>query len=136
VAKVLFSLHLRLLSAGRLTRLDEAMASSRSFVRARGVFDIILCLLLSSSLCSTSEVTIGIKNQGDEAFKPEVYGKSIFVSRRFTKEGSSSYKIKSADGKIVSTKRDELSAICDHMNIQVDNPMNILTQGSCRFSDA
>ena len=27
-------------------------------------------------------------------------------------------------------KRDELSAICDHMNIQVDNPMNVLTQGT------
>ncbi len=48
----------------------------------------------------------------------------------FTKEGTSSYKIKSRDGKIVSTKREELSAICDHMNIQVDNPMNVLTQGN------
>lgn len=56
------------------------------------------------------------------------------ITRRFTKEGSSSYKIKSKDGRVVSTKREELSAICDHMNIQVDNPMNILTQGmSCVF---
>lgn len=30
----------------------------------------------------------------------------------------------------MSSKREELSAICDHMNIQVDNPMNILTQGA------
>jgi hypothetical protein len=36
-----------------------------------------------------------------------------------------------ADGKTtVSTKREELSAICDHMNIQVDNPLNVLTQGT------
>ena len=70
-----------------------------------------------------------IKNQGDEAYKHSEYGDSIIVTRRFTKEGSSSYKIKSKDGRVVSAKREELSAICDHMNIQVDNPMNILTQG-------
>lgn len=35
----------------------------------------------------------------------------------------------SKDGALVSNKRDELAAICDHMNIQVDNPMNVLTQG-------
>ncbi|TFK52189.1 P-loop containing nucleoside triphosphate hydrolase protein [Heliocybe sulcata] len=81
---------------------------------------------------SVSEVSISLKNQGEEAYKPESYGKSIVVTRRFTKEGSSSYKIKSKDGRVVSTKREELAAICDHMNIQVDNPMNVLTQDSAR----
>lgn len=79
---------------------------------------------------SAAEVTIQLKNQGDEAYKYDLYGDSIVITRRFTKEGSSSYKIKSRDGKIISTKREELSAICDHMNIQVDNPMNVLTQGN------
>jgi hypothetical protein len=32
---------------------------------------------------------------------------------------------------VISSKKDELAAICDHMNIQVDNPMNVLTQGGC-----
>ncbi|KAF8527504.1 P-loop containing nucleoside triphosphate hydrolase protein [Hysterangium stoloniferum] len=81
---------------------------------------------------NTAEVSITLKNQGEESFKPDIYGKSIIVTRRFSKEGSSSYKIKNADGKTISTKRDELSAICDHMNIQVDNPMNVLTQDSAR----
>ncbi|THH16753.1 hypothetical protein EUX98_g9252 [Antrodiella citrinella] len=79
-----------------------------------------------------AEVSVTIKNQGDEAYKPEEYGPSIIITRRFTKEGTSSYKICSKDGKTVSTNRGELSAICDHMNIQVDNPMNILTQDSAR----
>ncbi|KII86908.1 hypothetical protein PLICRDRAFT_164325 [Plicaturopsis crispa FD-325 SS-3] len=79
-----------------------------------------------------SEVTISLKNQGDEAFKPKEYGKSIVITRRFTKEGSSSWKIKSREGKVISTKKDELAAICDHMNIQVDNPMNVLTQDAAR----
>ncbi|KAJ7600936.1 P-loop containing nucleoside triphosphate hydrolase protein [Mycena floridula] len=81
---------------------------------------------------SVSEVTISLKNQGDEAFKPELYGKSIVITRKFTKEGSSSWKIMSKHGKVISTKKDELSAICDHMNIQVDNPMNVLTQDAAR----
>ncbi|KAI0700048.1 P-loop containing nucleoside triphosphate hydrolase protein [Cerioporus squamosus] len=81
---------------------------------------------------SVSEVTVVLKNQGDEAYRPKDYGKSIVITRRFTKDGASSYKIKSKDGKVISTKREELQAICDHMNIQVDNPMNILTQDSAR----
>ncbi|KAG0704264.1 P-loop containing nucleoside triphosphate hydrolase protein [Suillus ampliporus] len=79
-----------------------------------------------------SEITISLKNQGEEAYKPKEYGKSIIITRKFTKDGSSSWKIKSKDGKVVSTKRDELSAICDHMNIQVDNPMNVLSQDAAR----
>jgi chromosome segregation ATPase len=81
-------------------------------------------------------VTISLKNQGEEAYKPKEYGKSIVITRKFTKEGSSSWKIRSKDGRVISTKKDELSAICDHMNIQVDNPMNVLTQGessSCQL---
>ncbi|KAI0081596.1 P-loop containing nucleoside triphosphate hydrolase protein [Panus rudis PR-1116 ss-1] len=81
---------------------------------------------------SAAEVTVVLKNQGEEAYRHNDYGDSIVITRRFTKDGSSSYKIKSKDGKVISTKREELSAICDHMNIQVDNPMNILTQDSAR----
>jgi hypothetical protein len=79
---------------------------------------------------SAAEVSIHLKNQGEEAYKHDLYGDSIVITRRFTREGSSSYKIKSRDGKVVSNKREELSAICDHMNVQVDNPMNVLTQGT------
>ena len=81
---------------------------------------------------SAAEVTIHLKNQGEEAYKHDLYGDSIVITRHFTREGSTSYKIKSKDGKLVSTKREELSSICDHMNIQVDNPMNVLTQGKSR----
>jgi structural maintenance of chromosomes protein 6 len=85
------------------------------------------CARLTSA--STAEVTVTLKNQGEDGYKRDVYGDSIIITRRFSREGSSAYKIKSKEGKVISTKREELSAICDHMNIQVDNPMNILTQG-------
>lgn len=78
---------------------------------------------------SVAEVEVTIKNEGPEAYRPEVYGKAIIVSRRFTSEGSSSYKIQTANKKTVSNKRDELTAMCDHMQLQMDNPMNVLTQG-------
>ena len=77
-----------------------------------------------------AEVSVSIKNRGEEAYQPHLYGKSIIVTRRFNKDGASTWKIKNSEGKVVSTKRDELSHICDHMNIQVDNPMNVLTQGT------
>ncbi|KIK94055.1 hypothetical protein PAXRUDRAFT_479126 [Paxillus rubicundulus Ve08.2h10] len=79
-----------------------------------------------------AEVTIALKNQGEEAYKPKEYGKSIVIRRTFTRDGASSWKIMSKDGTLISTKRDELAAICDHMNIQVDNPMNVLTQDAAR----
>ncbi|KAN0087613.1 hypothetical protein V8E55_006234 [Tylopilus felleus] len=79
-----------------------------------------------------SEVTIVLKNQGEEAYKPTEYGKSIVIRRSFTRDGSSSWRIMSKDGTLISNKRDELAAICDHMNIQVDNPMNVLTQDAAR----
>lgn len=92
-------------------------------------------MLFASALClrSASEVTIHIKNQGEEAFRSQEYGETIVITRKFTKEGNSSWKIKSKDGKVISTKKDELAAICDHMNIQVDNPMNVLTQGIAHY---
>ena len=75
-------------------------------------------------------MSVTIKNRGPEAYKHDQFGDSIIITRRFTKDGSSSYKIKAKDGKMVSNKREDLTAICDHMNIQVDNPLNILTQGT------
>ena len=80
-------------------------------------------------MVSAAEVTITLKNGGQEPFKPNEYGGSIIITRNFTQNGSSSYKIKNEDGKVISTKRDELSALLDHFSIDVDNPMNILTQG-------
>ncbi|KAI1318533.1 Structural maintenance of chromosomes protein 6 [Mortierella claussenii] len=81
---------------------------------------------------SQTEVKLQLRNRGPDAYKPEVYGESIIIERRISKDGASGYKIKSSKGKTISTKREELSAMCDHMNIQVDNPMNVLSQDTAR----
>lgn len=72
-----------------------------------------------------------MKNGGD-GYKTDVYGDVIIIERSFTRDGYSSYKIKTQYNKVVSTKREELDEICDYMGLQVDNPMNVLTQDAAR----
>ncbi len=51
------------------------------------------------SCCSTAEITVKLRNTGQDAFKPNTYGESIIVERKLTKEGTSSYKLKNSQGK-------------------------------------
>jgi uncharacterized protein YxjI len=87
-----------------------------------------------TNFCRSGEVTVAIRNKGEEAFKADKYGKMIYLTRRVTAEGSSGYKLVGADKKIVSKKREELSALCDHFNIQVDNPVNVCASSTRRSS--
>ncbi|XP_041105631.1 structural maintenance of chromosomes protein 6 isoform X2 [Polyodon spathula] len=77
---------------------------------------------------SSADITIRLRNRGTDAFKGDVYGDSIVIEQRITCDGSRTCKIKSRLGQVVSTKKEELTAILDHFNIQVDNPVSILNQ--------
>ncbi|KAG7461051.1 hypothetical protein MATL_G00205940 [Megalops atlanticus] len=77
---------------------------------------------------SSADVYITLRNRGQDAFKPEVFGPAIIVELRISSEGLRTYKLKSKTGQLVSTKKEELVSILDHFNIQVDNPVSILTQ--------
>ena len=77
-------------------------------------------------------ITVKIKNQGDGAYMPDEYGKAIIVERSFSKNGTGSFKIKSEKGRIISTKKADLEEICDHFALQMDNPMNVLSQDMAR----
>ncbi|CAL5866623.1 uncharacterized protein PFLUO_LOCUS832 [Penicillium psychrofluorescens] len=77
-------------------------------------------------------IIVRIKNQGDGAYMPDDYGKSIIVERHFSKSGASGFKIKAENGRIVSTKKAELDAITDYFSLQIDNPMNVLSQDMAR----
>ncbi|CAI2162914.1 7525_t:CDS:10 [Funneliformis geosporum] len=82
---------------------------------------------------NVAQITIKLRNRGEDAFKHDIYGDSIIIERRISCDGSNRYKIKTHDGKrTVSDKREELNAILDHMAIQVDNPMNVLSQDTAR----
>jgi chromosome segregation ATPase len=79
-----------------------------------------------------ASIIVRIKNQGDGAYMPDDYGKSIIVERHFSKSGASGFKIKAENGRIVSTKKAELDAITDYFSLQIDNPMNVLSQDMAR----
>ncbi|KAM9298713.1 structural maintenance of chromosomes protein 6 isoform 2-T2 [Morus bassanus] len=77
---------------------------------------------------TSADISITLRNQGRDAFKPELYGGSIIVNQHINLDGSRSYKLKSKSGTIISSKKEELLGILDHFNIQVDNPVSVLTQ--------
>ncbi|XP_054268825.1 structural maintenance of chromosomes protein 6 [Macrosteles quadrilineatus] len=76
-------------------------------------------------------ITITINNEGGTAYNPSVYGHFIKVERMFS-ESSSCYKIKDVHDKVVSHEKRELERICDHFNIQPENPLCILQQDMAR----
>ncbi|KAI9788704.1 MAG: Structural maintenance of chromosomes protein 6 [Candelina submexicana] len=80
----------------------------------------------------TASLIIKIKNTGHSGYQQEVYGDSIIVERHFSRSGSSSFKVKSASGRVISTKKSDLDEICDYFALQIDNPMNVLTQDMAR----
>ncbi|XP_014703547.1 structural maintenance of chromosomes protein 6 [Equus asinus] len=77
---------------------------------------------------NSADISITLRNRGDDAYKAHVYGNSIIVQQHISMDGSRSYKLKSETGTVVSTRKEELIAILDHFNIQVDNPVSVLTQ--------
>ena len=77
-------------------------------------------------------VEVVLNNKGKDAYKPHIYGDKIIVVRKFTADGSSTYQIKSERGQHISSRRDELTRITDHLNIQVDNPVSVLNQDTSR----
>ncbi|KAL8711114.1 MAG: hypothetical protein Q9220_004495 [cf. Caloplaca sp. 1 TL-2023] len=80
----------------------------------------------------SSVLSVKIKNKGDSAYQPEVYGDNIVVERHFNRSGTSNFKLKSALGRLISTKKADLEEICDYFALQIDNPMNVLTQDMAR----
>ncbi|XP_060559553.1 structural maintenance of chromosomes protein 6-like isoform X2 [Ruditapes philippinarum] len=79
-----------------------------------------------------AEVEIRLRNRGVDAFRPDLYGNTISVHRKFNADGSTQYKLASENGKVISTKKDDLSRILDQFNIQVDNPVAVLNQDTSR----
>ena len=78
-------------------------------------------------------VIVKISNSGEMKFKGDLYGNSISIERKFKRNGPNSFKIKSGEnGRIISDKKDEVIAICDNFNIQVDNPLSVLTQETAK----
>ena len=77
---------------------------------------------------NVAKLSVVISNDGDEAFSPEVYGKSIVVERTLVNAGTNTLKIKNERGETIGTKNDDLERITDFFAIDVDNPIVVMTQ--------
>lgn len=86
----------------------------------------------STNRARSSTLCVKIKNTSDSAYQHEVYGDSIIVERHISRSGASNYKIKSATGRVISNRKADLEEICDYFALQIDNPMNVLTQDMAR----
>ncbi|XP_037602346.1 structural maintenance of chromosomes protein 6 [Sebastes umbrosus] len=77
---------------------------------------------------NTADITVKLRNRGPDAFKKDVYGDCISIEHRISSDGSRTCRLKSKSGQLISNKKEELTAILDHFNIQLDNPVSILNQ--------
>ncbi|KAB5518749.1 P-loop containing nucleoside triphosphate hydrolase protein [Coniochaeta sp. 2T2.1] len=82
--------------------------------------------------CDRASLSVKLKNMGDDAYRPDLYGDSIIVERTFSKTGTSGFKVKSAEGQVISTKKSEVDEVVEFYALQVDNPLNILSQDNAR----
>ncbi|KAK3117191.1 Structural maintenance of chromosomes protein 6 [Teratosphaeriaceae sp. CCFEE 6253] len=79
-----------------------------------------------------ASLAVKIRNRGEGAYKPELYGRSITVERNFSRSGNNVYKLKNSEDKTVSTKKADLDDLLDYFGLQIDNPINVLTQDLAR----
>ncbi|KAF2219894.1 hypothetical protein BDZ85DRAFT_36369 [Elsinoe ampelina] len=77
-------------------------------------------------------VSVKIKNRGEGAFQHDLYGDTITVERHFKRAGGSGFKLRNEDGRIISTKKADLEDMLDFLGLQLDNPMNVLSQDMAR----
>ncbi|KAK2826575.1 hypothetical protein Q5P01_020789 [Channa striata] len=75
-----------------------------------------------------ADIAIKLKNRGPDAYKRDVYGDSISIEHRISSDGSRTCRLKSKSGQLISNKKEELTTVLDHFNIQLDNPVSILNQ--------
>ncbi|XVE63875.1 hypothetical protein DITRI_Ditri07aG0056600 [Diplodiscus trichospermus] len=81
--------------------------------------------------CSYAIVQVEIKNEGVDAFKPEIYGDTIIIERRISDSTRSSV-LKDHQGKKVASHKEDLRELVEHFNIDVENPCVIMSQDKSR----
>jgi len=77
-------------------------------------------------------LVIKLKNEGADAYQPDTYGPTIIIERHFARTGTSGFRLKSSNGRLQSTKKGAVDEIVEYYQLQVDNPMNVLTQDAAK----
>lgn len=68
------------------------------FFLGLGPISVVTFLTFIFFYFSSADISITLRNQGRDAFKPEVYGSSIIVNQHINLDGSRSYRLKSKSG--------------------------------------
>ncbi|MCL7045553.1 hypothetical protein MKW94_011082 [Papaver nudicaule] len=82
--------------------------------------------------CSYALVRVEIKNQGEAAFKPDIYGNVIIVERQIRDSGNNTTVLKNHKGVTVGKTKGALKELVEHFNIDVENPCVIMSQDKSR----
>jgi len=86
--------------------------------------------------CSRAVIQVSLRNTGEDAYKPEIYGSSLTFQRTITENGTSSYLLKDCNMKDVirnsKEAKEECKRILDKFQIQVDSPIVILQQDEAK----
>ena len=83
--------------------------------------------------CPEATITITLWNEGPEAYAPDIFGTEIIIERRIGK--TASYAIKTAHGRKIGHRREDLDAVLEALQINAANPITVMTQvGHCLIS--
>ncbi|TYJ58578.1 hypothetical protein B9479_000788 [Cryptococcus floricola] len=78
-------------------------------------------------------IIVTLFNDGEMAYRKDVFDPNIVIERTIHQNGSSQYRFKATrEGRILANKRSELTAISEFFNINIDSPLTILTQDQSR----
>jgi len=81
-------------------------------------------------------IQVTLRNTGEDAYKPDIFGESVTFQRTITESGSSSYSLKDHNGKDTGKKskeaKDECKRILDQFQIQVESPIVVLQQDEAK----
>lgn len=81
---------------------------------------------------SIARIIVVFDNNGYDPFEKNVYGSTITIERKLSREGTNSYYIRSENGQIISTKKKTVDEILQKFFVIVNNPLSFLSQDKAR----
>lgn len=84
----------------------------------------------------TTEATacVTLWNEGEDAYRPHEFGRSIEIERRISERGGNSFKLKNSQGKTVASGNSAVKELLTHFQIDASNPVVCLTQVCCHLT--
>ena len=88
----------------------------------------------------SAKIIVELRNEGSDAFEPEKFGDVIIIEKNIVNTGGSTMKMKTRHGPgagekkevTVYTKSEDLARMCDHLNLNCENPICVMTQDGSR----